>query len=476
MLRPALLVSSFVLLTACGPIGSEGKANTPGQMPPNSPEQPSVQGPGGDMQVPGQIAPGPGTLQPPGVEGSGAACALPMLLDYPALAAIDSLPDPFTKLDGTRISSKGEWACRRAEIASQVQQYSLGPKPPRPESVSGVFTPQKQTTVTNPQTGATSAVVNDTITVSVSEAGQSIEFDAAITYPASGTGPFPAMIGVGGSSLDNAAIAALGVALINFPNGDVAAQQNGSSRGQGKFYTLYGANHPAGAMIAWAWGVSRLIDALEQTPEANIDTSKLGATGCSRNGKGALVVGAFEERIALTVSQESGAGGSSTWRLADLSHQAWIDAGRPQDQDVQTLRQIVDENVWFTNTFRQFSETATKLPFDQHMVMGLVAPRALFVVNNTDPFWLGKESSYVGAVAANSVWQALGTPDKMGSSQVGGHAHCSNVPVQTEEVGRYIRKFMLGEANVDSNVLYTDGGYTMDRARWTPWETPALAD
>jgi hypothetical protein len=429
------------------------------------------------MQTPGVIAAGPGTLPPPGVEGTGASCAVPMLLDYPALPAIDSLPDPFMNMDGSRVAAKSEWACRRAETAAQVQQYSLGPKPPRPESVSGVFTPQKQTTTTNPQTGATSDVVNDTITVSVSEAGQSIDFDATITYPASGTGPFPAMIGVGGSSLDNAAIAALGVALINFPNGDVAAQNNGSSRGQGKFYTLYGAAHPAGAMIAWAWGVSRLIDALEQTPEANIDTQKLGVTGCSRNGKGALVVGAFEERIALTVSQESGAGGSSTWRLADLSHQAWIDAGRPTDQDVQTLRQIVDENVWFTNTFRQFSESATKLPFDQHMVMGLVAPRALFMVNNTDPYWLGKESSYVGAVAASSVWQALGVPDMMGSSQVGGHAHCSNVPVQTEEVGRYIRKFMLGDASVDtSNVLYTDGGYTMDRARWTPWETPVLGD
>lgn len=41
-------------------------------------------------------------------------------------------------------------------------------------------------------------------------------------------------------------------------------------------------------MIAWAWGVSALIDTLEDSSDANIDTTKLGVTGCSRNGKGAL--------------------------------------------------------------------------------------------------------------------------------------------------------------------------------------------
>jgi (4-O-methyl)-D-glucuronate---lignin esterase len=465
MFRPALLVSSFALITACGSGPERGPVTT--QPTPSATTEPP--GPGGDVLPPGTIA-------APGVEGSGASCALPMLRDYNALPAIDALPDPFMKQDGTRIASKSEWACRRAEIASVVQQYSLGPKPAAPEAVSGVFTPQKASTVTNPQTGVTTDVVNDTITVSVSEAGQTIDFDATIRYPTSGTGPFPAMIGVGGSSLDNDALIAQGIAIINFPNGDVALQQNGSSRGQGKFYTLYGATHPAGAMIAWAWGVSRLIDALEQTPAANINAQRLGATGCSRNGKGALVVGAFDERIALTISQESGAGGSSTWRVADANRAAWVASGSPQGGEVQTLRQIVNENVWFTNNFRQFSESSNKLPFDQHMVMGLVAPRALFVVNNTDQVWLDKTSSHTGAVTGHTVWEALGIPDKMGSSQVGGHQHCSNVQAQTDEVVRFARKFLLDDASVDTNVLYTDGGFEVDRARWQPWTAPVLAD
>lgn len=81
-----------------------------------------------------------------------------------------------------------------------------------------------------------------------------------------------------------------------------AQQISAASRGLGTFYELYGSNATASAMAAWAWGVSRIIDVLEKDPKIKIKAGKLAVTGCSRNGKGALVAGAFEERIALTVS------------------------------------------------------------------------------------------------------------------------------------------------------------------------------
>ena len=98
---------------------------------------------------------------------------------------------------------------------------------------------------------------------------------------------------------------------------------------------MYGSGHSAGALMAWSWGVSRLIDALEKTPAANIDTTRLGVTGCSRNGKGALAAGAFDERIKLTIPQEPGSGGSGTWRVSN-----WM---LSQGQNTQTLGQIVSE-------------------------------------------------------------------------------------------------------------------------------------
>ena len=60
--------------------------------------------------------------------------------------------------------------------------------------------------------------------------------------------------------------------------------------------------------------LSRIIDALEATPAVKIDPKRVAVTGCSRNGKGAFVAGAFEPRIALTIPQESGSGGAACWR------------------------------------------------------------------------------------------------------------------------------------------------------------------
>jgi len=64
----------------------------------------------------------------------------------------------------------------------------------------------------------------------------------------------------------------------------------------------------ASAMTAWVWGASRIIDTLEMTPAAQINTGRMAVTGCSRDGKGALMAGAFETRFALTIPQESGSG------------------------------------------------------------------------------------------------------------------------------------------------------------------------
>jgi (4-O-methyl)-D-glucuronate---lignin esterase len=395
---------------------------------------------------------------PPGVEDRGAACRVPAMPAYEALAASPRLPDPFLSMDGHRITQRRDWTCRRAEIGAAVQEYELGPKPPRPRHVAG-------------------SVDGDNLRVSVDDGGPGIVFDVTLRRPGGDGGPWPAMIVLGrGSGLDEEdTISGLGVATILVDNGDIAEQLNGDSRGRGKFYELY-PDHPAGAMMAWAWGVSRLIDALETTPGADIDPGRLGVTGCSRNGKGAIVVGAFDERIALTISQESGAGGSSLWRLADIHQEAWIDGGRqPEYAAVQTLAQIVTENVWFRDSFRRFSTTATKLPFDQHMVMGLIAPRALLVINNTDMYWLDRQGSQFGAEVAHEIWSALGVPDAMGATQRGGHPHCREVPrEQLDTVAAFVRRFLIGDGTATGEVLSTDGNFPDIREQWVDWETPGL--
>jgi hypothetical protein len=215
--------------------------------------------------------------------------------------------------------------------------------------------------------------------------------------------------------------------------------------------------------MAWAWGVSRLIDVLEQTPEANINPARLGVTGCSRNGKGALVCGAFDDRIALTIPTESGAGGASSWRVAD----ALVAAGRT----VQTARQIVTENTWMAPIFAQFGNKVDRLPVDQHMVAALCAPRALLITENTAMEWLGPEACYTTGIAAHMVWEALGVSDRMGFVQTSHGDHCGFKEIQ--ELGAFCTKFLL-DGDADTNVLKTDGNFNFDPFEWIDWDIPQL--
>jgi hypothetical protein len=377
----------------------------------------------------------------------GGTCTVPPMPSFQSLPNNAFLPDPFLFMNGTRMTSKTEWSCRRQEIATQAQEFEYGYKPNPPASAT---------------TGARSG---NTLTVTVNDNGRSISFNAGITYPSTGTAPYPAIIGVGGSSLNNSALSSLGVAVINLPNSEIAQQTNQSSRGVGKFYDMYGSGHSAGAIMAWAWGASRLIDALEKTPAANIDPARLGVTGCSRNGKGALAVGAFDERIKLTIPQEPGSGGSGTWRVSQ-----WM---LSQGQNTQTLSQIVGENVWFRANFSQFGNAVNKLPFDHHAIEGLVAPRALLVIEN-NILWLGPQSSWTGANAARSIWTALGTQDRMGYSLTTEHTHCSFPASQQAEVTAYVQKFLVGGGTGNTSIMRNDPGVPNNQSQWVNWTTPTL--
>jgi len=104
-------------------------------------------------------------------------------------------------------------------------------------------------------------------------------------------------------------------------------------------------------MMAWAWGTnltSRIIDVLESSPELKINTSNIAMTGCSRNGKGAMVAVAFDERIVLTIPQKSSSGGDACWRT---SRTMLGDRNLLTVALTQTATEIIQENVWFSLSF-----------------------------------------------------------------------------------------------------------------------------
>ncbi|KAJ7224361.1 Glucuronoyl esterase catalytic domain from Hypocrea Jecorina [Mycena pura] len=341
-----------------------------------------------------------------------------------------------------------DWACRKAEMSVLLQQDELGtlPDDPSPGSMQVSFS-------------------GHTLTITVTEQGKSITFAPTITYPTTGTAPFPALIAMGGISIPTPA----GVAIINFNNEAMANQDSSpASRGVGLFFNLFGSDASAGAMMAWAWAVRRIMDALEQTPAARINTAKVGVSGCSRNGKGALIAGAFEPRLVLTIPQESGSGGTDSWRISDFVLSTGI--------LTQTASEIVQENVWLSTNFNQFATTSVnKLPFDHHFIGAMVAPRGLFVIDQVGIDWLGPSSSWGAMISARAAFTAMGASDSMGISQAASHNHCAFPTSQQAQLTAFINKFLFDE-QTDTNIVETAGNFTfvIPNAQFAPWSIPTL--
>lgn len=249
----------------------------------------------------------------------------------------------------------------------------------------------------------------------------------------------------------------------------MAQQDNTASRGKGLFFNLYGSTATASAMTAWVWGVSRTIDALENTPSANINTQKIGVTGCSRDGKGALMAGAFEPRIALTIPQESGSGGDACWRLSKFEK----DSG----QVVQEATEIVTENVWFSSNFNNYVNSINTLPYDHHLLAAMIAPRAMISYENTDFEWLSPLSSFGCMSAAHTVWQALGVPQNHGFEQIGGHQHCQWPANLTASLNAFFDKFLLDKTDTTDFFATNDvfAGVPWSPSQWIQWTTPTLS-
>lgn len=356
------------------------------------------------------------------------------------------LPDPFTFLNGDPVKTMSDWDCRAEQIRSLFMKYELGDKPAKPPILKSTFW-------------------NNTINITAGlTKKEKIEWSVPITYPTTGEAPYPAIIAYDGVSIP----VPDGVAVITLNVDNIALQNDASSRGIGIFFDLYGANATAGALMAWAWATSRIIDALEDLPEANIDLDHIGVTGCSRNGKGAMVAGAFDQRIALTIPQESGSGGDGCWRVSR-------DMLVNQQLYTQTAWEIVTENVWMSVNFDPFAAnnyTIGLLPVDHHELVGLIAPRGVYSTSNIGFLWLGDQSNFDCMKTGNKIFHALGVPHHQGFDQDGPHNHCSFPDDQVGQINAFFDKFLLGK-NAHTAIMATDGNWTYDSS-WAPWSVPKL--
>ncbi|MDR0333648.1 MAG: acetylxylan esterase [Dysgonamonadaceae bacterium] len=189
------------------------------------------------------------------------------------------------------------------------------------------------------------------------------------------------------------------------------------------------ADNAWGAIAAWAWGMSRMLDLAETIDE--IDSTKNAVVGHSRLGKATLWAGASDERIAIATSNDSGTGGSALSKRVSG----------------ETVRQINERFIhWFCRNFHQYNDNEETLPIDQHQLLTLIAPRPLYIASGVRDLWADPLGEYLSVFYANPVYELYG-------KQPMPYPYTTLPPVDTPQIG-------------DIAYHVEDGGHTFSRYDW----------
>ncbi len=389
-------------------------------------------------------------------------------MDTKMVEKYERMPDAFTFLDGSKVSTKADWEKRKEEIATLYQQHMYGvwrsgeqvDYEELTEVVTGRFTATDWKDFSTWKYVETSEPATDwkkslKIKVRRTDAGVQdcveAEFRVNLYLPETNIHPNGAPIFIEIGSLGEPVrnyLLSQGYAVAELRTSEVASDDD---KHLGAFYELYPygkkAEEQTGVLMAWAWGVSKIIDVLSMPVLAGklkLDPKVVIVNGVSRNGKATAVAGAFDHRITVTAPSSSGAGGVVAFRYnsegltfdySSLRKDEFIDfqgeaEGAASYEGYQTeegKRVTVTTNQsfthlgldsmggWVIDNYRKFTD-ATEFPLDQHLLAALSSGEERYLYITTEVVggdWVNAAGTYACYLETKKIFEALGLGDHL---------------------------------------------------------------
>ncbi|MBO4356043.1 MAG: hypothetical protein J5850_04235, partial [Clostridia bacterium] len=304
------------------------------------------------------------------------------------------LPDPFTFENGDSVKTKDDWEKRRSELFKSVVEIQYGKMPPEPEFLECEL-------ICNYNSGKML-----TYRVRTGRKSHPIVFKMLVFRKKPEMG-LPAVINgdlcFGSVFSDNwvNSFTDEGVALVLFDRTDFAIDLMKNEK-QGQLYDCY-PEVDCGSIMAWAWGFSRCMDALEKLDIVRKDC--ISFSGHSRGGKAALLAGALDKRAFAVNSNGSGRGGSGCYRIRlECVEENGLNA---RDERMSDADRFGVRN-WYGPEMAAYAGREADLPFDQHYLKALVAPRILVETEAASDTWANSVGTWETALAAKEVYKFLG--------------------------------------------------------------------